>query len=102
MRRPVGTDNARAVDRKDHRQILKRNVVDRLVVGALEERRIDRDDRLHAFARESRGERHRMLLGNADVEIALGKRLRKTHESRAFAHRWRNRDQARIRRGHVA
>ena len=102
MRGPVGADNARSIDRKHDGKILQRDVVNGLVVRALQERRIDRDDRFHAFAREPRGERHRVLLGDADVEIALRKRLRKPHESRTFAHRRRDADETCIGRRHVA
>jgi hypothetical protein len=41
-----------AIHREDHRQLLHRDVVDDVVVGALEERRVDRDDRAHALGRE--------------------------------------------------
>ena len=41
VRRPVGADQPGAVHREAHRQILDRDVVDDLVVGALEEGRID-------------------------------------------------------------
>ena len=46
MGRPVGTDEAGAVDREADRQFLDRHVMDDLVVGALQEGRIDRDERL--------------------------------------------------------
>ena len=102
VRRAVGADDAGAVDREHDRQVLQHDVVDQLVVRALQERRVDRDHRLHAFARESRGERHRVLLGDADVEIAIREFLREAHEPRAFAHRRRDADDARIARRHVA
>ena len=68
----VGADQAGAVDRKAHRQALDRHVVDDLVVAALQEGRIDRAERLVALGREAGRERHRMLLGDADVEGAVG------------------------------
>ncbi len=37
VRRAVGADDARAIDREDDRQVLQRDVVDQLVVGALQE-----------------------------------------------------------------
>jgi hypothetical protein len=46
-----------------------------LVVGALQERRIDGHERLEAFGGEPGGEGHPMLLGNADIEAAMGKFL---------------------------
>ena len=69
--RAVGADQAGAVDGEAHRQVLDRDVVHDLVVGALQEGRIDRAERLYAFGRQARGEGHRVLLGDADVEGAL-------------------------------
>ena len=54
VRRAVGADDARAVDREHHRQVLQRDVVDQLVVGALQERRVDGDDGLHALRTRAR------------------------------------------------
>ena len=54
--------------READRQILDRDVVDDLIVGALQEGRIDRAERPHALRGEAGGEGHRMLLGDADVE----------------------------------
>ena len=71
----VGADQAGAVDREAHRQALDRHVMDDLVVAALQEGRVDRAERLVAFGGETGGERHGMLLGDADVEGALGERL---------------------------
>ena len=102
MRRAVGADDASAIDREHHRQILQHDVVDHLIVRPLQERRIDRHHRLHAFARESCRERDGVLLRDTDVEVALGERLRKAHESRALAHRRGDADQAQIRGRHVA
>ena len=75
MGRSVGADEARAVEREAHRQALDRDVVHDLVVGALQEGRIDRGERLVAFGGQTGGERHRVLLGDADIEGALGERL---------------------------
>src|SRR3989442_14068137 len=72
-----------------HRQVLDRDVVDQLVVAALQEGRIDAQDRPHALAGEARGKRHRVLLGDADVEVAAGKTLRVLHPAGAFADRRR-------------
>ena len=76
--------------------------MDQLIVGALQKSRVDRHHRFHALAGEPRGEGHRVLLGDADVEIALRIFPREAHQARAFAHRRRNRDQALVLRGHVA
>ena len=71
MGRAVGADQAGAVDREANRQALDRDVMDHLVVAALQEGRVDRAERLVAFGGETGGERHRMLLGDADVEGAV-------------------------------
>ena len=55
------------VDADDHRRIVLADVVDDLVEGALEERGVERDDGPLAAEREARGERHRVLLGDAHV-----------------------------------
>ena len=71
MRRPIGADQTAAVDRENDRQILQRDIMDQLVVGALQEGRIDGDDRLQPFAGETCGKGDGMLLGDADIEIAI-------------------------------
>ena len=87
MGRAVGADEAGAVHREAHRQALDRDVVHDLVVGALQEGRIDRRERLVAFGREARRERHGVLLGDADVEGALGEFLAEQIEPGAGRHR---------------
>ena len=69
--RAVAADQAAAVEREQHRQVLDRDVVDQLVVAALQEGRVDRHHRAHALAGEARGEGHRVLLGDAGIEIAI-------------------------------
>ena len=73
--RAVVADEPGAVHREHDVELLQADVVDDLVVGALQEGRVDRDDRLDALEREPGGEQHRLLLGDADVEVALGHRL---------------------------
>ena len=92
MGRAVGADEAGAVDGEADRQFLDRHVMDDLIIAALEEGRIDRAERLVAFGREAGGEGDRMLLGDADVERALGKDLLKEIEAGAARHRRGDRD----------
>ena len=87
MRRPVGADEPRPVERKAHRQALDGDVVHDLVVGALQERRVDGRKRLEPLGSQPAGERHRVLLGDPDVEGALGKLLGEEVEARAVRHR---------------
>ena len=57
-----------------------------LVVGALEEGRVDGGERLEAFGGEPGGEGHRMLLGDADIEAALGEDFGEAVEPGARRH----------------
>ncbi|OIQ73359.1 hypothetical protein GALL_450070 [mine drainage metagenome] len=98
----VSADNAGAVHREQHWQVLDGHVVNHLVIATLQERGINRDHRLHAFAGQSCSESHRMLLGDADVEIALRKTLGELHQPRAFPHRRSDADQPRVGLCHVA
>ena len=70
----VGADQPGAVDGEAHRQALDRDVVHDLVVGALQEGRIDRAERLQALGGQAGGEGHGVLLGDADVEACARER----------------------------
>ena len=83
----VGADQTGAVDRETNRQALDRDVMDHLVVAALQEGRVDRAERLVAFGREAGREGHRMLLGDADVEGAVGEGLVEDVDAGARRHR---------------
>ncbi len=48
------------------------------------------------------GESHGVLLGDADIVVTIRELLGKAHHPRAFAHRRRDADEARIGGGHVA
>ena len=98
----VGTDQPGTVQRKDHRQILDRHVVDQLVVPALQERGVDGHHGLEPFAGHAGGEGDGVLLGNADVVISLGEALVELHHARALAHGRRDADQPLVGLGHVA
>jgi hypothetical protein len=71
----VLADQAGAVDGEAHRQALQRHVMHHLVIGALQEGRVDGAERLVAFDREPRREGDRVLFGDADVEGAVGEAL---------------------------
>ena len=94
MCRPVGADEARAVDREADRQTLDRDVVHDLIVGALQERGVDGAERLQAFGGEAGRKRHRVLLGDADVECAIGEFLAEEIEAGAVRHGRRDGDDA--------
>ena len=76
--------------------------MDQLVVGTLQEGRIDRDHRLHAFTGDAGRESQRVLFGDADVEVAFRIFMREAHHARAFAHRGCDRHQLVAESGHVA
>src|SRR5262245_38302011 len=102
MRCSVTADEAAAIDRKCDRQALQGHVVNTLIVGALQESGIDRYDRMPLLAREPRRQRHRVLLGDGYVEVAIRKAFRILHQPRALAHRRRDRDDPWIGLSHVA
>ena len=68
---------------EDHVQLLEADVVDDLVVGALEEGRVDRRHRLHALERQAGREQDGVLLGDAHVVVAVRQLLLKDVESGA-------------------
>jgi hypothetical protein len=93
MGRAIGADQPGAVDGKAYRQALQRDVVDDLVVAALQEGRVDRAERTKARGRHAGGEGHRVLFGNADVEDAARKAFRHDVEAGAAGHRGGHRHQ---------
>ena len=72
MRRAVVADEAGPVHGERHRQVLQPDVLDEHVEGALQEGRVEGDDRPHAADGEAGGEDGRVLLGDADVVEPVG------------------------------
>ena len=70
--RTVVAGHAGAVDAEDDRQPVEADVVVELVPGPVEERRVDRDDRPEAADGHSGRGGDRVLLGDADVDEAIG------------------------------
>lgn len=86
-RSAVGIDHAAAIDHKQHVEVVDRHVTDELAAAAPWDGGVDRDDGLGAaLAGHVRGECHRTLLGDGDIEIALGIFLAGAHRARALAH----------------
>ena len=77
-------------------QVLHADIVNHLVEGALQERGVDRRDRLHAATRQACGECDCVLLGDSDIEEAVWIRLLKLGQRRPFGHRRRNRHDLRV------
>ena len=92
----IGTDDAATVNGKHDRQVLYGDVMNQLVVTALQKRRVDRDDRMQAFGRQSGAQRDRMLLGDCDIEVAIREAVGEFDQARAFTHGRGDRDQLRI------
>ncbi len=88
----VVADQARAVDADGHRQVLQADVVDQLVVGALQERGVDRDDRAPALFRHAGRHDDGVLFGDADVVDAVRKALLDLDQRRPLEHRRADRD----------
>ena len=87
MGRAVGADQAGAIHGEAYRQTLNGDVVHHLIVGALQERRIDGGEGLIAFGRKAGGKGDPVLLGDADVESALRKFLLEQVDAGARRHR---------------
>ena len=73
-----------------------------LVVSALQESGVNRYDRLNAFACQTAGKGNGVLLGDADVEIAVGESLFKLNQAAALAHGRRDGNQTLVSRRLVA
>ena len=65
-----------------------------LVVGTLQEGRIYRGKRFHAFGGEAGGKGHRMLLGDADIKTAVRELVAEQVEPGPRRHRRGDRDDA--------
>jgi hypothetical protein len=102
VRRPVAADDPRPVHAELDVQILQAHVVDYLVEGALQERRVDGADGLQAFRRHPGGEGDAVLLGDAHVEGALGELFENLVNARAVGHRGRERDDLLVLRHQLA
>jgi len=91
-----------AVDAEGDVQVLQGDIVHQLVVAALQESGINGHHRLQPLAGHARRQRDRMLLGNGDIVVAVGKLAGETHHAGAFAHGRGDADQAVVGGGHVA
>ena len=67
----VSTNNARAVDGEQDRELLNRHVMQHLIIGTLQESGINCHDRFVATNRQTRSKGHCVLLGDCHVEVAI-------------------------------
>ena len=72
VRGAVAAGDAGAVEHEGHAGPVQRAVHQQLVEGPVEEGGVDGDDRVQPAERQAGGHRHRVLLGDADVEDAVG------------------------------
>ena len=68
----IGTDEPRAVNHKAHGQVLDRDIVHDLIIGALEECGVYRDEGFKPLCGEAACECDGVLFGDADIEHAVG------------------------------
>ena len=90
----IVADDPAAVHREHDGQTLHRDVVHDLIEAALEERRVDRDDRHDALRRQAGSEGHRVLLADAHVEQPLRELLEERLQPGPSGHRRGDRDRA--------
>ena len=91
VRLTVRPHETRPVDRKSYRQLLDRLVMHYLGGRPLQEGRVNRRKRLEALRRQTRAERHTVLLRDTHIEGPLRMRLLEQVQPRAVRHRRRNR-----------
>ncbi len=89
--RSVRPGDPGSIDAEHDRQAVQSDVVHDLVPRTVEERRVDRHDRTHSTHRHPGGGRDRVLLGDADVEEAIGEAVLEGQQTRRAGHRRRDR-----------
>jgi hypothetical protein len=82
MGRAVGADQPGAVDREAHRQLLDRDVVHDLVVGALQEGRIDRANGFMPSVARPAAKVTACCSAMPTSKVRSGKRLAEQHRAR--------------------
>ena len=102
MRLAVLAHNARAVHGENKVNVLQSGVMQNLIVPALQEGRVNGADGKLPRRSQTRGERHRVLLRNADVEKAVGELRREAGKARPELHCRRDRADAAILLGELA
>src|SRR5271165_99327 len=83
----VIADHTSAVHCKNDMQILQTNIMQNLIIRALQKGRVDRYYRNNAARRHTSGKSYRMLLGNTYVEITLWKTLVHLFQTSTLGHR---------------
>ena len=89
--RAVVAGDPRAIEHERHARVVQRNIHEHLVERAIEEGCVNGEDRVHPGEREARRRRHRMLLGDAHVDDAVGVLARERAKANGLKHRRRDR-----------
>ena len=84
---PVRAGNTRAVKHQRYPGLVQGNVHEQLVEATVQERRVKRHHRVHPPVGEPGAHGHRVLLGNAHIDHALGVRLGELAQPHGDEHR---------------
>ncbi len=90
---PVGADDTAAIDSEQYRQILDGDVVNHLIISALQKSRVNCHDRTITANSKPSGEGDGVLLGDSHIEILLRVLAGESHHAGAFTHGRGNRHQ---------
>src|ERR1700681_2263143 len=86
----IGADETGAINCESNWQTLNCDVVNDLIVSALQKRRVDRSKRLESFCRQSCSECNRLLFANSNIKQSPRKRSAKNVETGSRWHGSRN------------
>jgi len=86
MAGPVFSDQPGAIDGKGDIEVLQGNIVNQLVITALQKRRIDSDNRFQPIASHACCQGHRVLLSDGNVVELLWEPLGEFDHTRTLAH----------------
>mmetsp|Transcript_28312 Transcript_28312/g.52707 ORF Transcript_28312/g.52707 Transcript_28312/m.52707 type:complete len:531 (+) Transcript_28312:1773-3365(+) len=93
---PIGPHQTRAINGKAHRQPLKGHIMHNLIVPPLEERRIDRAERLQPAGRHPGGKGYSVLFRDPHVKDTRREPVHHFVDARAARHSRRDRDNRRV------
>ena len=97
--RPVVAGDPGAIEAEHHREAVQGDVVHDLIPGPRQERRVEGDDRAEPAHRHPGGAGDGVLLGDPDVEEAVGAVLLEREQTSRACHRGRDRDEPRFELG---
>ena len=92
----VGAGDTSAVEHERHSGFVKRDIHQHLVESTVDEGRVQRDHRMQPAERHPRRRRHRVLLGDTDVEYPARILLGETMQPGRAQHRGGDSDDLRV------